>query len=103
MHIASPSSGVRPQEEVLGPPATHVRDEANGSGSRRSRTPGVRSPFRYTPLMRSTGYPLGASLSFLSTLNLGGALGALGGAALADWYGIKPVTAALGESGRFSS
>ncbi|UOT01341.1 hypothetical protein MPY17_20150 [Rhodococcus opacus] len=53
--------------------------------------------------MRSTGYPLGASLSFLSTLNLGGALGALGGAALADWYGIKPVTAALGESGRFSS
>lgn len=89
MHIASPSSGVRPQEEVLGPLATHVRDEANGSGSRRSRTPGVRSSFRKTPLMRSAGYPLGASLSFLLTRNLGGAVGALGGAVLADRYGIK--------------
>jgi len=46
-------------------------------------------------LMRSAGYPLGASLSFLLTLNIGGALGALGGAVLADRYGLKPVTAAF--------
>ncbi|KXF48927.1 amino acid transporter [Rhodococcus sp. SC4] len=46
-------------------------------------------------LMKSAGYPLGASLSFLLTLNIGGALGALGGAVLADRYGIKPVTAAF--------
>ena len=44
-------------------------------------------------LMKSAGYPLGAALSFLLTLNVGGAIGALGGAALADRYGIKPVTA----------
>ncbi|QSE81162.1 MFS transporter [Rhodococcus koreensis] len=44
-------------------------------------------------LMKSAGYPLGAALSFLLTLNVGGAVGALGGAALADRYGIKPVTA----------
>lgn len=39
--------------------------------------------------MRSAGYPLGASLSFLLTRNLGGAVGALGGAVLAARYGIK--------------
>ncbi|MEU2000949.1 MFS transporter [Rhodococcus sp. NPDC019627] len=44
-------------------------------------------------LMKSAGYPLGAALSFLLTLNVGGAAGALIGAVLADRYGIKPVTA----------
>ncbi|MBA8963676.1 AAHS family benzoate transporter-like MFS transporter [Rhodococcus percolatus] len=39
--------------------------------------------------MRSAGYPLGPSLSFLLTRNLGGAVGALGGAVFADRYGIK--------------
>lgn len=43
-------------------------------------------------VMRSAGYPLGAALSFLLVLNVGGAVGALGGAHLADRYGIKPVT-----------
>ncbi|OZE99191.1 MFS transporter [Rhodococcus sp. 15-2388-1-1a] len=43
-------------------------------------------------VMRSAGYPLGAALSFLLVLNVGGAVGALGGAYLADRFGIKPVT-----------
>ncbi|AYJ51731.1 MFS transporter [Rhodococcus sp. P1Y] len=43
-------------------------------------------------LMRSAGYPLGAALSFLLVLNVGGAIGALGGASLADRFGIRPVT-----------
>nr|WP_256938529.1 MFS transporter [Rhodococcus qingshengii] len=46
-------------------------------------------------LMKSAGYPLGAALSFLLVLNVGGAAGALIGAMLADRYGIKPVTAAF--------
>ncbi|MDI9907740.1 MULTISPECIES: MFS transporter [Rhodococcus] len=46
-------------------------------------------------LMKSAGYPLGAALSFLLVLNVGGAVGALVGAMLADRYGIKPVTAAF--------
>ncbi|MGV8873516.1 MAG: MFS transporter [Rhodococcus sp. (in: high G+C Gram-positive bacteria)] len=44
-------------------------------------------------VMKSAGYPLGAALSFLLVLNVGGAVGALGGAHLADRFGIKPVTA----------
>jgi AAHS family benzoate transporter-like MFS transporter len=43
-------------------------------------------------VMRSAGYPLGAALSFLLVLNVGGAVGALGGAYLADRFGIKLVT-----------
>ncbi|WP_307820284.1 MFS transporter [Rhodococcoides fascians] len=43
-------------------------------------------------LMRSAGCPLGAALSFLLVLNVGGAIGALGGAYLADRFGIKLVT-----------
>ncbi|UOT01346.1 MFS transporter [Rhodococcus opacus] len=46
-------------------------------------------------LMKSAGYPLGAALSFLLALNVGGAAGALIGATLADRYGIKPVTVAF--------
>ncbi|MGU3431963.1 MFS transporter [Actinomycetes bacterium M1A6_2h] len=43
-------------------------------------------------LMRSAGYSLGSALSFLLILNVGGAVGALSGAFLADRFGIKPVT-----------
>lgn len=46
-------------------------------------------------LMKSAGYPLGAALSFLLTLNVGGALGAVAGGMLADRYGLKPVIAAF--------
>lgn len=46
-------------------------------------------------LMKSAGYPLGAALSFLLMLSIGGAIGALVGAVLADRYGIKPVTSAF--------
>ena len=45
--------------------------------------------------MNSAGYPLGAALSFLLMLSIGGAIGALVGAVLADRYGIKPVTSAF--------
>jgi AAHS family benzoate transporter-like MFS transporter len=44
-------------------------------------------------LMKAAGYPLGAALSFLLTLNIGGAVGGLAGAALADRFGVKPITA----------
>ncbi|RRQ28699.1 MFS transporter [Rhodococcus sp. Eu-32] len=46
-------------------------------------------------LMKSAGYPLGAALSFLLVLNIGGIVGGLGGGILADRFGIKPVTTVL--------
>ncbi|NHN69053.1 aromatic acid/H+ symport family MFS transporter [Pseudomonas fluorescens] len=41
-------------------------------------------------IMVAGGYPLGSSLMFLVTLNLGATIGALGGGWLADRWGCKP-------------
>ena len=41
-------------------------------------------------IMVAGGYPLGSSLMFLVTLNLGATVGALGGGWLADRWGCKP-------------
>ncbi|WHO38497.1 aromatic acid/H+ symport family MFS transporter [Sphingobium sp. AP49] len=45
-------------------------------------------------LMRSAGYSLGSSLSFLLALNFGGMLGAIGGGRLADRFGLPRVVIA---------
>jgi MFS transporter, AAHS family, benzoate transport protein len=42
-------------------------------------------------LMRTAGYGLGSSLSFLLALNFGGMFGAIGGGRLADRYGLVRV------------
>ncbi|MFJ8260290.1 MFS transporter [Peribacillus asahii] len=42
-------------------------------------------------IMQTAGYPLGSSLMFLITLNLGGALGAIFGGKLADQFGSRKV------------
>lgn len=42
-------------------------------------------------LMRSAGYSLGSSLSFLLALNFGGMLGAIGGGRIADRFGLPRV------------
>lgn len=45
-------------------------------------------------LMRSAGYSLGSSLSFLVALNLGGMIGAIAGGGLADCFGLPRVVIA---------
>lgn len=42
-------------------------------------------------LMRSAGYSLGSSLSFLIALNLGGMIGAIAGGSMADRFGLPKV------------
>lgn len=42
-------------------------------------------------LMRSAGYGLGSSLSFILALNFGGMIGAIGGGRLADRFGLVRV------------
>lgn len=44
-------------------------------------------------LMRSAGYPLGSSISFLLVLNLGAVVGSIGAAAVADRIGSKVAVA----------
>jgi AAHS family benzoate transporter-like MFS transporter len=46
-------------------------------------------------LMRSAGYSLGSSLSFLLALNFGGMFGAIGGGRLADRFGLSRVVTAF--------
>jgi len=46
-------------------------------------------------LMRSAGYSLGSSLSFLLALNFGGMFGAIGGGRLADRFGLTRVVTAF--------
>lgn len=44
-------------------------------------------------LMRQAGYPLGSSIAFLATLNVGAIVGAIGSGRAADRFGSKAVTA----------
>lgn len=44
-------------------------------------------------VMKSSGYPLGTSLLFLVALMVGAGVGAAGGGALGDRFGLKPITA----------